>query len=466
MTEDIKDKPKVLIVDDVTENIHAIMSILRDKYAVIAATSGEKGLELAAQRPQPELILLDIKMPGMDGYEVLRRLKADPATAEIPVIFVTALSEYEDEAKGLKMGAADYITKPVNPDLLKVRVMAQLELLRYHRKSAPPGKDAASASLANLTVLVVDDVPENVHDLISALSEEYRIMVATNGQKAVEMVAGATPPDLILLDIVMPEMDGYEACRRIKATEVGRRIPIIFLSVIDTPVEKVRGFTMGAADYISKPFDIDEARARIRTHLQLSRLQLYFEQQVAQRTAALQAVTSQLQATFDAIPDLLFETDMEGRCLEVHVPRHKFLAAPKELLVGKLISEALPPEAAEVCMAALHEANEVGLSTGKQFELPLPQGSCWLELSVSKKTADDAADARFIILGRDITDRKRDAAELINLNKRLEQRVVERTKELADKNAELERFNKIFVNRELRMIELKQRIAELEKKQS
>ena len=104
------------------------MNILRDDYAITAATSGEKALELAQREPQPELILLDIKMPGMDGYSVLAQLKSDPVTTDIPVIFVTALAEAADEARGLRLGVADYITKPVNPDLLRLRVRTQLEL--------------------------------------------------------------------------------------------------------------------------------------------------------------------------------------------------------------------------------------------------------------------------------------------------------------------------------------------------
>ncbi len=280
------------------------MNILRDNHAVIAATSGEKALELAQQQPQPDLILLEIRMPDMDGYEVLRRLKADLVTAELPVIFVTSLSETEDEAKGLKMGAADYITKPVNPDLLKVRVMLQLELLRYRRKPVLSGIADVVPPQATPSILVVDDVPENVHDLVGALSEMYRVIVATNGQKAIDLVQGVNPPDLILLDIVMPEMDGYETCRRIKATAAGYRIPVIFLSILDKTLEKISGFSAGAADFITKPFDIDEAHARIRTHLQLSRLQHYFEQQAAQRTADLQEKNHQLQELSLARQDL------------------------------------------------------------------------------------------------------------------------------------------------------------------
>ncbi|MCQ8182406.1 EAL domain-containing protein [Methylomonas sp. SURF-1] len=281
-------KPRILIVDDVNENLHALLSALRDDYAILAATNGEKALEIAYRIPGPDLVLLDIKMPGMDGYEVLRRLKTDPATADIPVIFVTALSESADEATGLKLGAADYIAKPVNPELLKQRIKTQLELRHYRRKPLVSLSEKILVREERPALLLVDDMPENIHELAEALNDEYRIMVANNGRKAIDIVLGPKPPDLILLDILMPEVDGYEVCRRIKATAVGTRIPIIFVSVIDSSVEKVRGFSIGAADYITKPFDIDEVRARVRTHLELSRLHQYFEQLIELRNAELQ----------------------------------------------------------------------------------------------------------------------------------------------------------------------------------
>ncbi|OOZ40498.1 two-component system response regulator [Solemya pervernicosa gill symbiont] len=124
-------RPKILIVDDVTENIHFLMNILKDDYSINAATSGEKALELARKSSPPDLILLDIMMPGMDGYEVCATLKADKETAGIPIIFVTSLDEVSDESKGLHLGAVDYLTKPVIPELVKSRVFNQIELKRY-----------------------------------------------------------------------------------------------------------------------------------------------------------------------------------------------------------------------------------------------------------------------------------------------------------------------------------------------
>lgn len=125
-------KQKVLIVDDTAQNIHVLMETLKDTYAIVAATNGAKALQLANREPRPDLILLDVMMPEMSGYEVCQHLKSDPLTAKIPVIFVTALHEAGDEEKGLELGAVDFITKPFHPALVKARIRNQLEL-KLHR---------------------------------------------------------------------------------------------------------------------------------------------------------------------------------------------------------------------------------------------------------------------------------------------------------------------------------------------
>jgi sigma-B regulation protein RsbU (phosphoserine phosphatase) len=123
-------KPKVLIVDDTPENIQVLMETLKDQYTIVAAINGEKALKMAMAEPSPDLILLDIMMPGMDGYEVCRRLKADEKVCDIPIIFVTAKSEVEDETLGFELGAVDYITKPFSIPVVKARVKAHLDLKR------------------------------------------------------------------------------------------------------------------------------------------------------------------------------------------------------------------------------------------------------------------------------------------------------------------------------------------------
>jgi putative two-component system response regulator len=117
---------KILIVDDAPENIQVLMELLKKEYKIIAAMDGAKAIELAQRTPQPDLILLDIQMPGMDGYEVCVQLKSMECTENIPIIFVTAMSDEKDEYKGLSLGAEDYITKPFSTELIKARVRNQL----------------------------------------------------------------------------------------------------------------------------------------------------------------------------------------------------------------------------------------------------------------------------------------------------------------------------------------------------
>lgn len=127
-------KHKVLIVDDTPENIQVLMGTLKDQYAIVAAINGEKALKMAVAEPRPDLILLDIMMPGMDGFEVCRRLKADPGTRDIPVIFLSALDDTADKVKGFAEGAVDYISKPFQPEEVHVRVNTHLTINRLNRE--------------------------------------------------------------------------------------------------------------------------------------------------------------------------------------------------------------------------------------------------------------------------------------------------------------------------------------------
>jgi putative two-component system response regulator len=124
----------ILIVDDTPTNIAVLMEILRGDYRVLAATGGEQGLKIARGYPPPDLILLDVMMPGMSGHEVCERLKAESSTRKMPVIFVTAMNQVEDEAKGFALGAVDYITKPVSPPIVKARVQTHLALYDQNRE--------------------------------------------------------------------------------------------------------------------------------------------------------------------------------------------------------------------------------------------------------------------------------------------------------------------------------------------
>ena len=127
---DFAQKPTILLVDDTPDNLALLSALLKDKYKLKIATNGVKALQVATAAPSPDLILLDVVMPEMDGHETCRRLKAAPETADIPVIFLTSRIQPEDEALGLSLGAVDYITKPISPPIVLARVATQLQLKR------------------------------------------------------------------------------------------------------------------------------------------------------------------------------------------------------------------------------------------------------------------------------------------------------------------------------------------------
>lgn len=297
------------------------------------------------------------------------------------------------------------------------------------------------------TVLIVDDTPANLGVIAENLEAcGYRVLVAQDGAEGLQRAEFAQP-DLIMLDVMMPRMDGLQVCRLLKKQPSTRDIPVIFMTARSEIEDKVAGFDVGAVDYVTKPLQIEEVIVRIKTHLELSnmrkrmvtqnaQLQRYreqLEQRVAERTRELsdsnqhlraeiqerKAMAQRLKQSFEftesvinAIPDLLFEVDANGRYLNVWTQSPELLAAQKEALLGNTINDVLTPEAAETTMAAIREAAENDRSFGKTIRIDHPQGASWFELSVSIRQRRTHADNSFIVLSRDITHRKRSEEQL------------------------------------------------------
>ncbi|SBS28693.1 Cyclic di-GMP phosphodiesterase response regulator RpfG [Marinomonas aquimarina] len=165
----MSDKKTVLIVDDTPANVSLLYSVLKDSYKTKIATNGDKALQLAFADNAPDLILLDIMMPGMDGYEVCERLKADPRTKDIPVVFLTAKVAVEDETRGLAMGAVDYITKPISPPIVLERVKNHL-ILKEARDLLQRQNEVLEEKVLDRTKKL-DELQDVVMEAMGALAE-------------------------------------------------------------------------------------------------------------------------------------------------------------------------------------------------------------------------------------------------------------------------------------------------------
>ena len=274
------------------------------------------------------------------------------------------------------------------------------------------------AETATGTILIVDDVQENLMLLSRILAKDgYLVETIDNGADAISKVQ-STPPDIILLDINMPSVDGYEVCTRLKEDEHTRHIPIIFISALDNIDYKVKAFQAGGVDYIPKPFEIEEVRARVQTHLAIQRLRLQLEglnQELARRVAELtqsQALLGErerkLSAFVRALPNLSFVLNEEGRFLEILANEPSLLFARPEHLRDRLLSDFVPPAAATVMMGALRLATETGKTQVVEYQARVVGGGeHWFEGRFAMMENDGSGGSKIILTATEISERRK-----------------------------------------------------------
>ncbi len=253
------------------------------------------------------------------------------------------------------------------------------------------------------TILVVDDDADARLVMRAALRKGgFDVRLAEGGEDALQQFR-AEPSDLVMLDVDMPDLSGHEVCAALRA-EAGPLLPIVMVTGMDDVRSVETAYEHGATDFIAKPVNWALVGHRIR-----------YLFRGHQALLDLRAAEARTAAILSAVPDLLFELDLDGRYIEYRAPDTDLLAAPAEVFLGKTVTEVLPRTAAEVCMAALRKAHERGASSGAQFELPLSAGSRWFELSVASKAVAKGDTPRFIVLSRDITERKMAEARIARL---------------------------------------------------
>jgi two-component system, NtrC family, sensor kinase len=263
-------------------------------YAVLTAASGEDGLRVAAES-RPAAVVVDGVLPGIDGGTVIRKIRMDAALRRMPCVLLTAAEDADGELRALDAGADAFVRKDEDLEVILARIAAVL------RGAAALAEDTESL-LGPKRILAVDDSPTYLHELADMLrGEGYDVIVARSGDAALEMLS-VQPVDCILLDVLMPGLDGHETCRRIKASPVVRDIPLMMLTAVEERGAMVGGFGAGADDFISKASDFDVLKARVRA--QLRRKQ--FEDEHRRMREAL--MRSELAASEERTARVLAET--------------------------------------------------------------------------------------------------------------------------------------------------------------
>ncbi len=301
---------RILIVDDEALNIKLLDAQLSSKgYQTLSADNGRDAVEIV-RNGKPDLILLDIMMPGMDGYEVTSLLKSDPSISEIPVILVTALTGEDNKQKGLEAGADEFINKPINYPELEARIISLLKLKEYReqlgsRKQSEElmieramDRRVSAESRAGLpTVLIVDDNRSTV-ELIRLFLSGMRcnIEIAETGENAMDIINNKKI-DVMLLDLMLPGMDGFEVCRRIKNNEKSFPVQIVMFTSLTDTASKLKGIEAGTDDFLIKPVDRDELKARV---MALFKKKAYLDQLLLKADNALQAaITDRLTGIYN-----------------------------------------------------------------------------------------------------------------------------------------------------------------------
>jgi two-component system, cell cycle response regulator len=269
---------RVLVVDDILANVRLLEAKLTAEYfEVVTAMNGLDALE-AIQRTKPDIILLDVMMPGIDGIEVCRRIKADAATQHIPVVMVTALDQPEDRVRGLEAGADDFLTKPVNDIALFCRIKSLVRLkmltdeLRVRSNTGPNvgiiGTDDYRDNDAGGRILLVDPRDSSAERIMAPFAEGHRVVRVKTIQDATTAANDAEVPfELAIINFDREHYDGLRICSQLKSSEGTRQTPILVIVDPDDQSSLLRALDMGVNDYLMRPVDKLELKARVSTQI-------------------------------------------------------------------------------------------------------------------------------------------------------------------------------------------------------
>jgi len=273
---------RILVVDDVPANVKLLEARLSAEYFdVMTALNGQDALAIC-ERSECDIVLLDVMMPNMDGFDVCRRLKLNPATHHIPVIMVTALDQPSDRVKGLEAGADDFLTKPVSDIALigRVRSLVRLKMmtdeLRMRAQTSReigienPAREAIADTGRGGRVLLVDDRKSSYERLAAMIADEQTIDVEPDPSEALFRAAEGNY-DVLIISLGLENFDGLRLCSQVRSLERTRNVPLLAIAEPEDNSRLVRGLEIGVNDFLLRPIDRNEMLARVRTQVRRRR---------------------------------------------------------------------------------------------------------------------------------------------------------------------------------------------------
>lgn len=397
---------RVLIIDDIGANISVLQAKLRHEYyKTFAATSGEQGIALA-RLENPDVILLDVMMPGMDGFETCQRLKADAETSHIPVVMVTALGEREDRLRGLAVGADDFLSKPVNDLALISRVRAlsrykqMLDVLRAREASGRKigvieGHSGPQFGHGGRILLLERDERQS-RKIVRALGQRHRVIPfdeATNLGPAARAAC-----DLLIVPTQMQGVDGLQICAALRAQEATRHLPIIAITEPTEEARALRALEIGVNDILSRPIDPEELSARVATQLKRKRYADALRDAVDQSMEL--AVTDQLTGLYNRrfmeiqLGQLMRRTVRSGEPLTIIIADIDHFKKINDLF-GHDVGDVVLREFASRLATNFRPTDLCCRLGGEEFVVIMPQTARDLAASIAERLRRHIADAAF-----------------------------------------------------------------------
>lgn len=291
----------VLIIDPADTVRTTIAAMLKQlEFAHVEQSARLSHAKELLEKTQFDIIICEQHPPEVDGLTLLKALRSDKHTEQTTFVIISASLDQRTVIEAVRSGVSEFIVKPFSLKTFKQRLKRAVAV---PVKSLPgqPKKDQSQAietseNLETTSILVVDDVPDNIKVISEVIRSDYQVKAATSGEKALKICLSKSPPDLVLLDIMMPEMDGLTVCQKLKSHPNTQHITVIFVSAMDQTEDVVKGLELGAVDYITKPINPDILKARVKTHVKIARSTKTLREQVD-----LMVDYAQLRSEFDRV---------------------------------------------------------------------------------------------------------------------------------------------------------------------